>query len=109
MVTEGYNRRPYVHGAVARLGMPGMRFADGPRGVVMGESTAFPVSMARGATWDPALEERIGEAIGAEMRAQGGKLLRRRVRQPAPSPRVGPGAGDVRRGPAPRSARWARR
>ena len=31
--------------------------------------------MARGATWDPALEERVGEAIGAEIRAQGGNFF----------------------------------
>src|SRR5690348_12487362 len=71
MVEEGYNRHPYVHGAIPRLGIPGLRFSDGPRGVVMGASTAFPVSMARGATWDVGLEERIGNAIGAEARAQG--------------------------------------
>lgn len=69
-----YGWRPYVHGAVARLGIPGIRFVDGPRGCVAGAGTAFPVSMARGATWDPALEERVGEAIGAEVRAQGGNF-----------------------------------
>nr|WP_254071182.1 MULTISPECIES: glycoside hydrolase family 3 N-terminal domain-containing protein [unclassified Rathayibacter] len=62
-------------GEVARLGIPGLRFSDGPRGVVMGESTAFPVSMARGATWNLALEEEVGRAIGAEMRAQGGNFF----------------------------------
>src|SRR3954468_3592840 len=75
MLDEGYNRRPYVHGAVQRLGIPGLRFSDGPRGVVMGASTAFPVSMARGATWDPELEERIGDAIGREARAQGANFF----------------------------------
>ena len=70
-----YGSRPYVHGAVPRLGIPGIRFADGPRGCVVGEGTAFPVSMARGATWDPALEERVGAAIGAEVRAQGGNFF----------------------------------
>jgi beta-glucosidase len=70
-----YNARPYVHGAVARLGIPGIRFVDGPRGCVAGEGTAFPVSMARGATWDPGLEERVGAAIGAEVRAQGGNFF----------------------------------
>jgi beta-glucosidase len=69
-----YGSRPYVHGAVARLGIPGIRFIDGPRGCVVGAGTAFPVSMARGATWDQALEERVGEAIGAEVRAQGGNF-----------------------------------
>ncbi|SHE23903.1 Hypothetical protein ACGLYG10_0101 [Actinomyces glycerinitolerans] len=75
MLTEGYNVRPIVHGHVERLGIPGLRFSDGPRGVVMGHSTAFPVSVARGATWDPALEERVGEAIGEEVAAQGGNFF----------------------------------
>jgi beta-glucosidase len=75
MIEEGYNHTPYVHGAVARLGIPGLRFGDGPRGVVLGRSTAFPVAMARGATWDPELEERIGHAIGLELRAQGGNFF----------------------------------
>jgi beta-glucosidase len=75
LVTEGYNHRPYVHGAVPRLGIPGTRFVDGPRGCVAGHGTAFPVSIARGATWDPALEERVGEVIGREIRAQGGNFF----------------------------------
>jgi beta-glucosidase len=40
----------------------------------VGNATAFPVTMARGATWDPELEERIGEAIGRELRAVGANL-----------------------------------
>jgi len=32
------------------------------------------VSMARGATWDPELEERLGDAIGRELRASGATL-----------------------------------
>lgn len=75
MMQVGYNIRPYVMGAVERVGIPGMRFVDGPRGAVVGASTAFPVSMARGATWDVDLEERIGIAIGEELRAQGGNFF----------------------------------
>lgn len=30
--------------------------------------------MASGATWDPQLEERVGEAVGAELRAAGANL-----------------------------------
>jgi beta-glucosidase len=75
MMTEGYNLRPYVHGAVDRLGIPGTRFVDGPRGCVAGHGTAFPVSMARGATWDPELEERVGRVIGREVRAVGGNFF----------------------------------
>lgn len=73
--TEGYNRKPYIHGEVKRLGIPGIRFTDGPRGIVMGASTAFPVSMARGATYDVSLEERVGEVIGVEGRAQGANFF----------------------------------
>jgi beta-glucosidase len=75
MLIDGYNITPIVMGEIARIGLPGLRFSDGPRGVVVGRSTAFPVSMARGATWDVALEERIGEAIGAELRAQGANFF----------------------------------
>jgi beta-glucosidase len=74
-MSQGYNRKPIVMGEIARLGIPGLRFSDGPRGVVMGNSTAFPVSMARGATWDLELEEQVGAAIGREMRAQGANFF----------------------------------
>lgn len=75
MMTKGYNREPIIHGEIKRLGIPGIRFADGPRGCVVGESTAFPVPMARGASWDVSLEERIGTAIGLECRAQGANFF----------------------------------
>jgi beta-glucosidase len=58
-----------------RLGIPGFRMVDGPRGVRAGNATTFPVSMARGATWDPDLERRIGEAMGKETAAKGGNVL----------------------------------
>lgn len=70
-----YNETPYVAGEVPRLGIPGIRFSDGPRGVVVGQATAFPVPMARAATFDPALEERVGDAIGTEARASGANLF----------------------------------
>jgi beta-glucosidase len=69
-----FNERPFVHGAVPRLGIPGFAFSDGPRGCVIGPATAFPVSMARGATFDVALEEEVGDAIGREVRAVGANL-----------------------------------
>ncbi|MET4538737.1 beta-glucosidase [Arthrobacter bambusae] len=65
------DRVPFVAGAVPRLGIPGIRFSDGGRGVVIGACTAFPVTIARAATWDPSLEERVGVAIGLETRARG--------------------------------------
>src|SRR4051794_10971873 len=71
---DGYHRAPFHGAVVERLGVPGIAFADGPRGSVLSNSTCFPVSMARGATWDPDLEERVGVAIGAELRASGATL-----------------------------------
>src|SRR5688500_18367703 len=40
-------------------GLPPLRMVDGPRGVRAGIATTFPVAMARGATWDCALEARV--------------------------------------------------
>ena len=72
MMAGSYHRRTFPAAAVPRLGIPGIEFSDGPRGCVVGVKTAFPVSMARGATFDRDLERRIGEAIGAEVRSAGG-------------------------------------
>jgi beta-glucosidase len=71
---DGYHKGPFGAAEVDRVGLPGIRFSDGPRGAVVGNATCFPVSMARGATWDPDLEERVGEAIGSELRAAGANL-----------------------------------
>ncbi len=75
-LTEGgYHRAVFRAGRLPRVGLPGLAFSDGPRGVVIGNRTCFPVSMARGATWDPDLEERVGEAIGRELRGVGANLF----------------------------------
>src|SRR5919107_1595202 len=50
LAEDGYHFAPFVAGRVDRLGIPGIAFADGPRGAVIGNATCFPVSMARGAT-----------------------------------------------------------
>jgi beta-glucosidase len=87
MTAGGYYRHPWPAAHVERLGVPGIDFADGPRGCVVGDATAFPVSMARGATFDPELETRIGDAIGAELRASGatytGAVCMNLLRHPA--------------------------
>jgi beta-glucosidase len=70
-----YNLIPYPTGEEPLTGITPVLFVDGPRGAVCGHSTCFPVSMARGATFDLDLEERIGEAIAKEIRAQGGNFF----------------------------------
>ncbi len=72
---NGYSSRVWPAGEIARLGVPGIRFSDGPRGIILDEATTFPVSMARGATFDTDLEERVGDAIGRELRALGGNYF----------------------------------
>ena len=71
-IRRHYNSKPYLAGGNRRFGIPRIAFADGPRGLVCSKATCFPVSMARGAAFDTALEERIGEAVGRELRAVGG-------------------------------------
>ena len=65
----------YPAGGDETLGIPAFQMVDGPRGVRAGRATAFPVGMARGATWDPELERRVGLAIGLETLAKGGNVL----------------------------------
>jgi beta-glucosidase len=64
-------------GGLPDEGIPPLACVDGPRGVTKfaGKATAFPVAMARGATFDPELERRVGAAIAREVRAQGANLL----------------------------------
>jgi len=77
IISDGmkYNQVSYQAGGNERLNIPTMRFYDGPRGMVSGQATCFPVAMARGASFDPDLEFRIGEAIGKEIRANDGNYF----------------------------------
>ena len=71
----GFGKRAYPAGGIKRLNIPEFKFTDGPRGVIIPGSTCFPVSMARAASWDVDLEEKVGDAIGKEVRANGGNLF----------------------------------
>jgi beta-glucosidase len=64
----------------------GYLYRDGPRGVNLAAkqpgrpdmnnyATAFPVTMARGASWDMDLEYRVGEAMGDETTASQNTML----------------------------------
>lgn len=77
---------PWEAGRVDRLGIPGIRLVDGPRGVAMGASTAFPAAIARAASFDTDLERAVGDAIGAEARAQGANLVAAPCVNLAPAP-----------------------
>ena len=68
---RNYNVNALRAGGCKRLGVPPVYFTDGPRGVVMNNSTCFPVSMLRASTFDRDLEYRFGKAIADESLAQG--------------------------------------
>ncbi len=74
-IRHSYNWKPYTAGENPRLGIPGLRFTDGPRGIVSGSCTAFPCSMARAAAWDTPLEEQVGDAMGVEGRSVGANFF----------------------------------
>lgn len=65
----------YYAGGDESLGIPSYRMVDGPRGARTGRATAFPVAIGRAASFDPALERRVGYAIGLEVAARGGNVL----------------------------------
>lgn len=60
---------------VKRLGIPGVIFTDGPRGVNLNRSTCFPVALARGASFNTRLEKEVGRVIGKEARHQGANAI----------------------------------
>ncbi|MBW2270191.1 MAG: glycoside hydrolase family 3 C-terminal domain-containing protein [Deltaproteobacteria bacterium] len=67
---------------IERLEIPAMKVTDGPNGArgdgLMGTGTptaCVPSGSALGATWDPALVERIGGLLGDEARAKGAHVL----------------------------------
>ena len=62
---------PFLGGGCRRLGIPPYAFSDGPKGVVTGKGTCFPVPMMRGASFDTQLEYRIGTAMAKEAAAAG--------------------------------------
>lgn len=71
--------------AVPRLGIPAIVMADGPAGVRIDATrqgqeatffcTAFPTGSALAATWDTAVVDSVGKAIGTEARHYGVDIL----------------------------------
>jgi beta-glucosidase len=80
--------KPVHAGGNKKFDLPSTIFLDGPRGVSFYKgTTAFPTTMARGASWDVDLERRIGEAMAKEVRALGanysGAVCMNLLRHPA--------------------------
>lgn len=67
---------------VERLGVPKIKVSDGPNGargagsLVGGVKAAcFPVAIALGASWNPALVERMGVALAGQAKSKGASVL----------------------------------
>ncbi len=67
--------------AIKRVGIPALKVSDGPNGArgqdgnTGPSSAAFPVGMAMGATWNPALIKEVGEALAVETKTKGAHVL----------------------------------
>ena len=75
--------------AAPAIGLPAMRLADGPHGLRLQDhqnpdhlgigrsqpATCFPPAVALASSWDPALIQQVGEALGREARAQGVQVV----------------------------------
>nr|WP_257099077.1 glycoside hydrolase family 3 C-terminal domain-containing protein [Pseudovibrio flavus] len=62
-------------GALPDRNIPGLRYIAGPKGITAKGATTFPVPIARAATFDSDLEERIGAVMGYEARACGATFV----------------------------------
>jgi len=66
---------------IKRLGIPALKVTDGPNGArgadghIGPASVCFPAGIALAATWNTALVERIGQALGDETKAKGAHML----------------------------------
>lgn len=55
-----------------RVNVPALKMSDGPLGVrTWGPDTEYPAGIAMAATWDTALENRVGVQMGRDARARG--------------------------------------
>jgi beta-glucosidase len=66
---------------VPRLGVPAIKVSDGPNGARGGvfkdgpATACFPAGVALASTWNPALIEQMGAALGEEARMKGASVL----------------------------------
>src|SRR5687767_6378792 len=64
---KGKGLAPTPIGGNKKKNIPAVYFTDGPRGIITGKNkTSFPVAIARAATWNTALENKIGKAMAEE-------------------------------------------
>ena len=66
---------------IERLGVPSIKVTDGPNGARGGDfgggvgSACFPVGICLGSTWNTELIERVGQALGEEVKSKSAHIL----------------------------------
>jgi beta-glucosidase len=61
---------------IPRIHLPGFKMTDGPVGTRNdGPSTAYPAGVLLASTWDPAVAEQEGKALGQDARARGDNFV----------------------------------
>jgi beta-glucosidase len=60
---------------IKRLGIPELRMTDGPQGARWELSNSYPNGISMAATWNPALIQDIGKAIGQDVKAKGRNVI----------------------------------
>jgi len=76
-MVHGVEPSPYTGRIPAnpRLCIPELNLQDGPAGVRMSKTTAFPAPLTVAASWDTNLMEQYGTAIGTEVISKGANVL----------------------------------
>jgi len=80
LLTSHGRHRLYSLKPIKRLKIPSFKLTDGPLGIAMhsagfSKNTRFPATVSLAATWNRALMEKIGIAMGKEARAVGQHVL----------------------------------
>ena len=91
-----------------RLGIPVVVHEESTGGDCARGATVFPQAIGLAATWDPEFVEDVASVI-RERWWRSAPATRSRRCSTSPATPVGPGRGDLRRGPRARAARSARR
>ena len=74
-ILSGTSDEMHVPG-LKRLGIPELKFSDGPMGVrCYGKSTAYPAGAMLAASWDADAAQQEGKALGRDCRARGVHVL----------------------------------
>lgn len=74
-IFKGHLVNTIIQKKIKRYNLADLIFTDGPRGVVTHPQTNFPVPITRACTWNPNLEEQVGNMMAIEAKHIGANLI----------------------------------